>query len=185
MHRIAHAILGFAIAFLFTRPVCAAVNDSAANGFSVVEKVHIAAPPARVYEEVVTPAHWWSSLHTFSGSAANLALDPKAGGCWCETLPGGGSVLHLNVVFADPAKTLVMRGALGPLQRLGVEGALTISLKPAEDGTDMSLTYNVGGYLKDGLASWAAPVDAVLGEQVARLKSLIETGTPDLRAESH
>jgi len=62
---------------------------------------------------------------------------------------------------------------------------LTITLKPSQDGTDLSLTYNVGGYVKDGLASWAAPVDGVLGEQVARLKSLIETGTPDLRAESH
>ena len=72
----------------------------------------------------------------FSKSAANLTLDAKAGGCWCETLPDGGSVEHLVVVFADPGKTLVMRGALGPLQGLGVEGALSIVLKPAGDGTD-------------------------------------------------
>jgi hypothetical protein len=185
MRRIAHALAGFTIAAFLTQPACAGVNDSAANGFSVVEKLHISAAPEKVYAELIMPSHWWSSQHTFSKSAANLTLDAKAGGCWCETLPDGGSVEHLVVVFADPGKTLVMRGALGPLQGLGVEGALSIVLKPAGDGTDLSLTYNLGGYLKDGLANFAAPVDGVLGEQMTRLKALIETGTPDLRAESH
>jgi hypothetical protein len=55
---------------------------------------------------------------------------------------------------------------------------MTITLKPAADGTDLSLTYNVGGYIKDGLASWASPVDSVLAEQVMRLKSFVETGEP-------
>jgi uncharacterized protein YndB with AHSA1/START domain len=164
---------------LVTHPVCAAVTDAAANGFSVTEKVHIAAPPDKVYGELIVPAHWWSSTHTFSRSAANLTLDAKAGGCWCETLPNGGSVQHLAVVFAMPGKTLVMRGALGPLQGLGVEGAMTITLKPVADGTDLSLTYNVGGYLKDGLQSMAAPVDGVLAEQMNRLKSDVETGMPE------
>lgn len=179
MHRIVHAAAGLLVALLVTHPACAAVGDSAAGGFSVTEKVHIAAPPDKVYDELVLPAHWWSSTHTFSRSAANLTLDPTAGGCWCEKLAGGGSVLHLSVVFAAPGKALVMRGALGPLQGLGVEGAMTISLKPVADGTDLSLTYNVGGYLKDGLQSWAGPVDSVLAEQMIRLKSLIETGSPE------
>ena len=180
----AKALAGLTIAACLTEPACAAVSNSAANGFSVVEKLHIAAAPEKIYAELIMPSHWWSSQHTFSKSAGNLTLDAKAGGCWCETLPDGGSVQHLAVVFADPGKTLVMRGALGPLQGLGVEGAMSIVLKPAADGTDLSLTYSVGGYLKDGLASWAALVDEVLAEQMTRLKSLIETGTPDLRAES-
>jgi uncharacterized protein YndB with AHSA1/START domain len=179
MQRIIHAAAGFLVATALSCPAHAAVTDSAANGFSVVEKVHIAAPPDKVYDQLVLPVHWWSSTHTFSHSAANLTLDPKAGGCWCETLPNGGSVLHMIVVFAAPGKALVMRGALGPLQGLGVDGAMTISLKPAADGTDLSLTYDVGGYLKDGLQSWAVPVDGVLGEQMGRLKLLIETGSPE------
>jgi len=179
MHRIAHAAAGLLVALLVTHPACAAVNDSAANGFSVTEKLHIAAPPDKIYDELVLPAHWWSSTHTFSHSANNLTLDARAGGCWCENLANGGSVLHLSVVYAAPGKALVMRGALGPLQGLGVDGAMTISLKPAADGTDLSLTYNVGGYLKDGLQSLAVPVDIVLGEQMGRLKSLIETGSPE------
>ncbi|HXC56755.1 MAG TPA: SRPBCC domain-containing protein [Rhizomicrobium sp.] len=176
MQRIAHAVAGFLVALAMTSPARAAVNDAATNGFSVTEAVHIAAPPDKVYAALVTPARWWSPVHTFSKNAANLVLDAKAGGCWCETLPGGASVQHLTVVYAAPGHGLVLRGALGPLQGLGVEGALTVALKPAAGGTDLTLTYNVGGYLKDGLASFAAPVDQVLGEQVGRLKSLIETG---------
>lgn len=173
--------VGFAIAVALVIPqnVCAAVNDSGANGFSVTEKVHIAAAPDKVYAELTQPADWWSSKHTFSKDAANLSLDANAGGCWCEKLPDGGSVQHLTVFFADPNKALVLRGALGPLQGLGVEGGLTIELTAAGDGTDLTATYNIGGYLKDGLASWAPPVDGVLNEQFTRLKSYIETGSPE------
>lgn len=183
MSRILHVVAGFLLAVLVTVPARAAVIDSAANGFSVVEKTHISASPDKIYAALVTPARWWSSKHTFSQDAANLTLDPVAGGCWCEKLANGGTVQHLVVVQAVPAKALVMRGALGPLQGLGVEGAMTISLKPATDGTDLSLTYNIGGYLKDGFASWAAPVDGVLGEQVTRLKAFIETGSPEAKPQ--
>lgn len=179
MQRFIHAAARLVVALLVTHPACAAVNDSAAIGFSVSEDIHLTATPDQVYKELVVPAHWWSPTHTFSHDAANLVLDPKAGGCWCENLPNSGTVLHLTVVFAAPGKALVLRGALGPLQGMGVDGAMTISLKPAADGTDLSLSYNVGGYLKGGLQSWAGPVDSVLGEQMMRLKSFIETGSPE------
>lgn len=152
------------------------------EGFELKEGAHILAPPDKVYAALIAPAKWWSAQHTFSKNAANLTLSAKAGGCWCETVPGGGSVQHLTVVYAMPGAALVMRGPLGPLQGLGVDGALTVELKAAGGGTDLSYTYNVGGYLKDGLSSWAPPVDGVLGEQFARLKALIETGTPEGKA---
>src|SRR6185437_15398582 len=183
MNRKMHVAAGFLIALLVTLPARAVVMDSAQNGFSIVDRTHVTASPDKVYAAFIAPARWWSSKHTFSQDAANLSLDPVAGGCWCEKLANGGTVQHLVVVQAVPAKALVMRGALGPLQGLGVEGAMTISLKPATDGTDLSLTYNIGGYLKDGFASWAAPVDGVLGEQVMRLKAFIETGSPDAKPQ--
>jgi len=127
-------IIGIAIAVALALPkaVGATVNDSAANGFSVTEAVHIGATPDKVYAELIQPGHWWSSVHTFSKNATNLTLDAKAGGCWCEKMPNGGSVQHLTVVFADPGNALVLRGALGPMQGLGVDGALTIELKPGK-----------------------------------------------------
>jgi len=156
----------------------AAVVASVANGFEVREAAHIAAKADAVYSAIVTPARWWDSAHTFSKSAANLTLDPRAGGCWCETLAGGGTVQHLIVVLAMPGKTLRLRGALGPLQGMGVDGAMTWKITAAQDGSDVELTYAVGGFAKDGLDKLAAPVDGVLGEQVQRLKQFIETGSP-------
>jgi uncharacterized protein YndB with AHSA1/START domain len=149
------------------------------EGFEVREQIHVSAPPAAVYAALVTPARWWDSQHTYSGNAANLTLDAKAGGCWCERLADGGSVLHLIVVYAAPGKGLRLRGALGPLQAMGVEGAMSFSLKGGNDGTDLTVTYAVGGYAKEGFDNLSKAVDGVLAEQVARLHRLIETGAPD------
>ena len=176
----AAALIGAAAtAQVLPQSAAAEVTDVAGGGFGVVEQVHVAAPPAAVYAAVIAPSRWWDSEHTYSGSAANLTLDAKAGGCWCETLANGGSVLHLTVVQVVPGKTLRLRGALGPLQGLAVEGALTISVQSAGSGTDLKLSYVVGGYAKDGFEGLSKAVDRVLGEQVARLQKLAETGTAD------
>ena len=184
MTRMMHLVLGLLLASAIVFPARAAVIDSGANGFSVVENAHIGATPDAVYAALITPSRWWSSSHTFSHDASNLSLDATAGGCWCEKIPGQGSVQHLVVVYALSGHSLVMRGALGPLQELGVNGAMTIALKPAAGGTDLSLTYNVGGYLKNGLASWAGPVDGVLADQVLRLRSFVETGAAEPTTKS-
>ena len=86
------------LALLITQAGHAAVTDMASNGFTLVQSAEIAAPPDKIYAALIQPSRWWSSDHTFSGNAANLSLDARAGGCFCETLPGGGSVQHLAVV---------------------------------------------------------------------------------------
>jgi len=162
-----------------SREAAAEVTASGSEGFEIREQIHVSAAPAAVYAALVAPARWWDSQHTYSGNAANLTLDAKAGGCWCERLADGGSVLHLTVVYAAPGKGLRLRGGLGPLQAMGIEGALSFSLKGGNDGTDLTVTYAVGGYAKEGFDSLGKAVDGVLGEQVARLHRLIETGVPD------
>ena len=163
-----------ALAMSAAGPVAAEVVSVAGNGFELRETAHIAATPEQVYAALLLPANWWSSAHTFSGSAANLKLDARAGGCWCENLPDGGSAEHLRVVFVAPGKTLRLRGALGPLQGMGVDGALTWSLKSNAGGTDISVTYAVGGYTKEGFDELSKAVDRVLGEQAERLKKFID-----------
>lgn len=157
----------------------AEVTAVGSEGFEVREQIHVSAAPAAVYAALITPARWWDSQHTYSGNAANLTLDAKAGGCWCERLADGGSVLHLIVVYAAPGRALRLRGGLGPLQAMGIEGALSFSLKGGNDATDLTVTYAVGGYAKEGFDNLSKAVDGVLGEQVARLHRLIETGAPD------
>jgi uncharacterized protein YndB with AHSA1/START domain len=156
------------------RPAAAEVISAGQNGFEIRETVHVAAAPDKAYAALRQPARWWSSEHTFSGSAANLTLDARAGGCWCETLPDGGSVEHMRVVYVAPGKVLRLRGALGPLQGLGVEGAMTLSVKAAASGTDITISYAAGGYAKDGLDGLSKVVDHVLGEQLERLRKLID-----------
>ncbi len=164
---------------LIPHEAAAEVTGVGAEGFEVREQIHVSAAPAAVYAALVAPARWWDPQHTYSGNAANLTLDAKAGGCWCERLADGGSVLHLIVVYAAPGKGLRLRGGLGPLQAMGIEGALGFSLKGVNEGTDLTVTYAVGGYAKEGFDNLSKAVDSVLGEQVARLHRLIETGAPD------
>ena len=154
------------------------MTASGPAGFTVTETAHLAAPPNQVFAALVTPARWWSSDHTYSRDAAHLSLEARAGGCWCETLPGGGSAEHLRVVYIAPGKALRLRGGLGPLQAMAADGVMTWTLSAAAGGTDLKMTYAVFGDPAAGLAALAAPVDQVLGEQVSRLKALVETGKP-------
>jgi uncharacterized protein YndB with AHSA1/START domain len=154
------------------------------EGFELKEVAHILAPPDKVYAALIAPAQWWSGDHTFSHSAANLTLDAKAGGCFCETLPGGGSVQHLAVVYAAPGKMLRLRGTLGPFQSMPGDGVMTFTLAPAADGTDLTMTYAINGYLRDGFDDISKGADEVLAQQLARLKLFIETGSPDMRPAS-
>jgi uncharacterized protein YndB with AHSA1/START domain len=152
----------------------AEVVSVAGNGFELRETAHTAASADKVFAALLQPARWWNSEHTFSRNAANLTLDARAGGCWCETLPNGGSVEHLRVVYVAPGKTLRLRGALGPFQGFAVDGVMTLSVKSVSDGTDISLTYVIGGYAKDGFGELSKAADGVLGEQLERLKKLVD-----------
>jgi len=170
--------VGCAVALALAVPVATAeVTATGASGFEIREKVHFAATPDAVYAAVITPKRWWDPKHTYSGDAGRLTLDAKVGGCWCETLLGGGAVEHLTIVYLMPGKAIRFRGTLGPLQALGVAGSMTISLVAAEGGTDLTLTYAVGGYTKDGFDDLSKAVDGVLVMQVGRLKKLVETGS--------
>jgi uncharacterized protein YndB with AHSA1/START domain len=155
-------------------PAAAEVKSVTANGFEVASMATIAAPPDRVYAALGEVGRWWSPSHTFSKDAANLSLELRAGGCFCERLKDGGSVQHLQVVYAAPGAGLRLRGALGPLQAEGVDGALSWSLKPAGGGTSVAQSYVVGGYIRAGMEQWAPRVDRVLDEQLQRLKAYVE-----------
>ncbi len=173
--RPAIAAVVIVLAPILAEPATAEVVSVAGNGFEVRETAHTAAAPDKVYAEILLPAQWWSSDHTFSGSAANLVLEARAGGCWCETLTSGGSVEHLRVVLVAPGKMLRMRGALGPFQGLGVDGVMTWSVKSAVGGgTDIDLTYAVGGFVKDGFDELSKAADHVLGLQIQNLKKLVD-----------
>lgn len=105
------------------------IKDSAANGFTITSSFTAKGSPAEVYRKIASVGDWWNSEHTYSGDAHNLTLDARAGGCWCEKLAkSGGTVRHMQVETAWPGTLLVLSGGLGPLQQLGVSGAMTFKL---------------------------------------------------------
>jgi uncharacterized protein YndB with AHSA1/START domain len=166
------------VALLCACALRAEVADQSAGGFTLKQTYSIKAAPQVVYQRFLKVGDWWSSQHTFSGDAHNLSIEEKAGGCFCEKMPGGGGAKHLEVVFLVPGKTIVMHGALGPMQTLGATGSMELQLTAADGGTKLEMTYAVTGYLKAGMNTWAAPVDGVMKEQFTRLKAWIENGDP-------
>ena len=139
-------------------------------GFASETKAVVDASPAETFAMLQRIGEWWDGTHSYSGDAANLSLELKPGGCFCERVPGdGGAVEHMRVVQIRPGTMLRLQGGLGPLQAEGVAGTLTWTLKPLAGGTQITQTYVVGGYIRGGAEAWAKPVDAVLGGQLARL----------------
>jgi len=149
------------------------------TGFLVKLETNIHAPVAKVYEALVAQiGSWWNPEHTYSHDAKNLSIDPRPGGCFCEKLPNGGGVEHLRVVYIVPRETVRFSGALGPLQASGVAGSMTWKLINDADNTRIQLSYSVGGFIDVGFEKIAPAVEAMLREQVDRLKMFTETGKP-------
>jgi uncharacterized protein YndB with AHSA1/START domain len=175
-------VLGLALACAIAPGWLAAeVVDSAANGFTVKETVEIQAAPRDVYAKFLHPGDWWNAVHTYSHDPHNLSIEEKAGGCFCEKLPDGGGVKHMEVVFLSPGKTIRLLGAMGPLQSQATTGSMQIQFTAAGTGTKLEVTYAVGGYLPAGLTTWAPIVDGVLRDQFTRLKNAIEKASPDAK----
>ena len=159
------------VALLATAPASAAVKDSSPEGFTLVEETLIPLPHGKAWHRLLRVQDWWSGDHSYSGQAKNFSLEPEAGGCWCETWEGG-SVEHGRVIALLPGKLLRLQAALGPLQRLPVTAILSFEVTSSEKGTKVIATYAVAGPPTLKLDAMAAPVDAVLREQVSRLGSL-------------
>ena len=161
-------------------PARAEVLDVTPTGFTMKVSTEIAAVPRAIYLALVNQVgSWWDSEHSWSGSSKNMSIDARANGCFCEKLPGNGSVQHMTVLLAEPGRTLRMRGALGPLQEQAVVGTMTWALAEAGGRTRVDMTYVVGGYLRGGFEPVAKLVDQVLATQVHRLKRYVESGRPD------
>ena len=146
----------------------AEVSARSGNGFRLTYEHPVTASAEAVLEAVGRPAAWWSDAHTWSGSASNISVDLRPGGCWCEALPGGG-VKHAEALLVWPERRMVVFDApFGPLQSMGVDAVLTMTWADAAEGEGRTLkwTFVVNGPAAGAMAD---PVDGVLAEQFARL----------------
>lgn len=167
----------------FGAPASAEVTRATDTSFVSRHEVIVKASPKDVWLALISPADWWTSEHTWSGDAKNLSLMPKAGGCFCETIPEvdepgrftlEGSVEHMRVVQAYPETALRMVGALGPLQSEPVSGVLTIAISKTPKGTRIVWEYNVGGSMRYEVPVISKAVDGVMGAQLMALAKPLE-----------
>lgn len=171
-------VLAAATALALGGTTQAEVVETGTQGFRLKSVYQVKAPPAKVYQAIGEVGRWWDPEHTYSGKSENLSLPLQAGGCWCETIPGGGSVRHGVVVLAWPERGMIRAdAALGPLQDEGVTGAMFFQMKPEDGGTELTITYNVGG-VRDFTLKAAPLVDRVLTGSWTRLVRYVETGKP-------
>jgi hypothetical protein len=172
------------LALVAAAPARAEVVSAAEAGFTLRYMAEVAATPEAAWAAMVEPGRWWDPEHTYSGDAAALTIEGRAGGCFCEAVPAGplgpaqGTIEHMRVIYAMPGRMLRLAGGLGPLQAEPVTGVLTATFTQVEggSGTQVVWEYTVGGYMRMDPAELAPLVDGVLGQQHARLIALLGVG---------
>lgn len=85
---------------------------------------------------------------------------------------------HLSLVYFDPGHQLRFEGGMGPMQTTGTSGHMDWTVEAHDGHTTLTWTYAVGGFFPGGFVAFAPAIDAMLGEQVSRLKAYVETGRP-------
>lgn len=159
-------------------PAHAEVAAAEPASFTIEQSHEFANPAKEVWRAVGRPQDWWDGDHTYSGDSANMRLNLRPGGCFCEQWKGS-FVEHGRVVLAMPEQMLRIDGALGPLQEMAVTGVLTYAIAEENGRARLTMTYRVSGAAGDKLDELAPLVDQVMGGQFARLARFIEMGAPE------
>lgn len=164
----------FTIAVLvFVKTSHAEVKVASEHGFSIENRIETSASSAETWKALTEQIDlWWPKDHSWWNGT--FSIDATAGGCFCEILDEQ-SAEHMRIVFVDPEKTLRMVGGLGPLQGMGLYGAMDWSFATTENGnTSVTLRYTVQGVNEDGFEQLAKIVDHVQTQQLGGLKTHLQ-----------
>lgn len=141
-------------------------------GFIVENQISTDKTPTKVWLALTRNVDsWWPKDHTWWEGV--LSIEAKAGGCFCE-VSETKSAEHMRISFVEPNKLLRMSGGLGPLQGMGMFGALDWQIRAVDGGSEVTLSYKVSGVNPDGYAQLAPIVAQVQGIQLNGLKSFLE-----------
>lgn len=163
-------------ALLAAAPASAEVVGSDTHALAVRHRLQLVVPPGEALAAFARIGGWWSKDHTYSGDAANLSLDARPGGCFCERFPGGGGIEHMRVVEVKPGETFVLTGALGPLLAQAVSGVMIVAAERIAGGSRVTIDYRATGFVNADAAKFAPMVDAMLAEQVKRYRAFAAGG---------
>lgn len=157
-----------AFAIMFATPAAAEVVNSSGHGFELRHSVTVPLAPDVAMRSFGDVARWWDDAHSYSGSASNMSMTLKPGGCFCEQLPNGGGIEHMRVTYIDPGKRLVLTGGLGPLLYEATAAVMDVEVKPAGSGSVVTLNYRAAGFANSGASKLAPLVDGVIAGLVKR-----------------
>lgn len=148
----------------------AEIKDASPSGFTIENVRTVPVDAATAFRAATQEVdRWWPRDHTWWGAESKLTIEARAGGCFCERA-GEREALHMLVSFVDPGRTLRLVGGLGPLQGMGLHGALEFRFEPLDaGGTEITMFYRAGGYTPDDLSKFAPVVDKVQGLQLGGL----------------
>ncbi len=157
-----------ALAVLAANDATAEITEASATHFVLRHEAHSALAADVLWRRLLKPADWWHPDHTYSGNAANLTLEARAGGLWREDWEGG-SVEHGRVVFIKPGEQLRLNAPFGPLLEIGAYTIWTISIRPDGDGSKVVFDEVANAPPSANMEEMAKAVDFVKGEAIRRL----------------
>ncbi len=166
-----------AVLALIATSASANVIDSKPSGFTIENVVTVPVTPDAAWNALVDHVDdWWPKGHSWFGKDGKFRIEPRAGGCFCET-SGRREVMHMSVSFTDPGRLLRMLGGLGPLQGMGLTGVMDWKFEAVDGGTRITLHYVAGGYTTEDLVKFAPIVDQVQGQQLGGLATYLSKPT--------
>jgi len=161
----------------------AEVKDSTASGFTIENAREVPVDAATAWKALVEDVdRWWPKDHSWWGAGSVFRIEAEAGGCFCERA-GDREALHMTVTHVDPGKLLRMTGGLGPLQGMGLHGALEWRFSESGGKTRIVMWYRAGGYTPDDLAKFAPVVDKVQAQQLGALADDLQAGAAKQQAQ--
>ncbi len=170
--------LFLAMGLFAATPASAEVLSASDHGFEISQSVNLVIPQPKAFAAFGQVGQWWSKAHTYSGDASRMSLQMRPGGCFCETLDGGGGIEHLRVTYVQPDERVVLTGSLGPLLYEATAGVMDVKVERIAGGSRVTMNYRAAGFAKGGADKLAPQVDQVLGEQMKRFRMFAAGGAP-------
>ncbi|ALS97956.1 hypothetical protein [Lacimicrobium alkaliphilum] len=168
-------LIGVVAATAISLSAQAEVKHISDYGFIIENRVQVPSSPEVSWQALIHDVgKWWPGDHSWFGEAENFSIEAKAGGCFCE-ISGDNQVQHMQIEVVQPPSLLRMTGGLGPLQSMGLYGALDWKLNKTDSGTEIVLTYKVHGLNPDGFKELAPIVDHVQGLQLGGLGDYLKS----------
>ena len=153
-------------------PAAAEIASRSDDAFTLTFSARTSYGPGRIAGSLEGLPHWWDPAHTYSGDAANLSLDLRPGGCWCERLADGTDFDHgrtVSVTFGE----ILFHAPFGPLRDRATRADLTVAWSLADREMEPSWTFVVEG---PGVGAMAEAVDGVMEGGFRRWIHWLETG---------